>query len=189
MTELDKALKDGEIVLWKGKPEKYKILDKTYKPVFIRRCLINAAICVAVELAYYWFAYTSSADILVWLMIAIFVAFAVSPILFLLRSRKLRKFIYAATNYRLITVSEQVIGVTYKRITEYSFKVDRDGHTSLLCGKDGTSSKPGKWREIALFGNPDDTGVGPCEKFAFYAVSKPDELRKVLSEKIKVMEK
>lgn len=185
MTELDKALKDGEIVIWKGKPENYKILDKTNRPVFIKRCVICVVICVAVELLYLWLTRISNADLLVWLMVVIFVACAASPILFLLRSRKLKKGIYAATNYRLITFADQVVGVTYNRIKEYSFKMDPDGHTSLLCGKKGVSSKPGKWRELALFGNPDDNGTGPCEKFAFYAISKPDEIRKVLSEKIR----
>ena len=189
MTELDKALKDGETVIWKGKPEKYNILDKTNKPVFIRRCVICFIICAAVELLYLWLTSISGADILVWLMIVIFVACAASPILFLLRSRKLKKAIYAATNYRLLTVADQVVGITYNRIKEYSFKMDPDGHTSLLCGKKGISSKPGKWREIALFGNPDDSGAGPCEKFAFYAIARPNELKAILSEKIGSMEK
>ena len=189
MTELDKALNDGETVIWKSKPENYKVLDKTNKPVFIKRCVICAVICAAVELLYLWLTSISSADLLVWLIVVIFVACAASPILFLLRSRKLKKGIYVATNYRLITFADQVVGITYNRIKEYSFKMDKDGHTSLLCGKKGLSSNPGKWREIALFGNPDDDGSGPCEKFAFYAIDKPNDLKKVLSEKIPIMGK
>ena len=186
MSKLDKTLKDGETVIWEDKPEKYKILDRTNGPVFFKRCLINLLICAAVELSYYGFAYALEAEILEWLMIGIFVVFAVSPILFLIRSIKLKKCIYAATNYRLITVADKVIAIKYNRIYQYSFKTDVDGHTSLLCGKEGLSSEPGKWRELAFLGNPDDPEAGPCEKFAFYAISKPDELWKVLSERIRI---
>ena len=189
MTKLEKALKDGEIVIWTGKPEKYRILDKTNGLAFIKRCMINIAICAAVELSYWGMAYHLSAEILEWLVIGIAVVFAVTPILFLVRSIKLKKCIYAATNYRLITASHKIISVTYNRIYEYCFKIDKDGHTSLLCGTEGMSVEPGKWRELAVLGNPDDPGAGPCEKFAFYAISTPDELKKVLSEKIRNVKK
>ena len=185
MTKLDKVLKEGEIVIWRGKPEKYKILDKTNGPAFFKRCLINIAICAAVELSYVGLVYHLSAEILMWIIIGIFVVFAASPILFLIRSIRLKKCIYAATNYRLITVADKVISVTYNRIYEYCFKIDRDGHTSLLCGTEGLLAEPGKRRELAILGNPDDPGAGPCEKFAFYAITTPDELRRVLSEKIR----
>ena len=189
MTKLDKVLKEGENVIWKGKPEKYRILDKTNGLYFLKRCMINIAICAAVELSYLGLAYHLSAEILEWLIIGIIVVFAVSPILLLYRSIKLKKCIYAATNYRLITIADKVISITYNRIYEYSFKTDMNGHTSLLCGKEGLLSEPGKWRELAFSGNPDDPGAGPCEKFAFYAISRPDELQKVLSEKIRNVKK
>lgn len=188
MTELDKVLGPEETLLWSGRPEKFKILDTTYKPVFIFRCVLCVVILIAVEVLYITTAISMNAGIKWGLVAVIFAACAASPILFLARSQKLKKYFYAATNTRLIIVTEQLKEIQYRRIPVCAFKTDADGHTSLLCGEKAVASKPGKWRELAFFGNPGDDGIAPCEKFAFYAVADPDELRKTLSGKVQITE-
>lgn len=188
MSELDRVLRVEEHLLWSGKPEKFEILDATNKPVFIFRCILCAVILVAVELLYILTAIGSGAGIKWGVAAVLAIACALSPILFLTRSRKLRKYIYAATDMRLIIVTDQVKEIVYQRIPRCAFKMDADGHTTLLCGEKAIRSKPGKWRELAFFGNPGDDGTSPCDKFAFYAVETPEELRAVLEGKVPVEE-
>lgn len=188
MSELDRVLKAEEHLLWSGKPENFEILDATNKPVFIFRCILCAVILAAVELLYILMAIGSGAGIKWGVAAVLAIACALSPILFLTRSRKLRKFIYAATDTRLIIVSDQVKEIEYRRIPGCAFKTDADGHTTLLCGAKAISSKPGKWRELTFFGDPGDDGTSPCGKFAFYAVETPEALRAVLDGKIPVEE-
>ena len=69
-------------------------------------------------------------------------------------------------------------------VDQSGFKEDSDGHISLLCGEKAVISRPGKWREIAFFGNPGDDGVSPCDTFAFYAIDHPEGLREVLEGKV-----
>lgn len=191
MSEPDRAqkvLRAEEHLLWSGNPEEFEILDTTNKPVFIARCILCAAILIAAELLYTLTAVESGAGIKWGVAAFIFFACAASPILFLTRSRKLKKFTYVATDMRLIIMSDQVREIDYPRIPSCAFKTDADGHTTLLCGKRAIISKPGKWRELAFFGNPGDDGTSPCDKFAFYAVDTPEELRAVLAGKVPIDE-
>ncbi|MBQ6321603.1 MAG: hypothetical protein IJI24_01900 [Lachnospiraceae bacterium] len=185
MSELEKMLQDGEHVVWRGKAETFTILDGTNKSVFFLRLILCTLICIVVEILYVISATSTGADIKLGLMVIIFIACAASPLLFLSRSRKLRKYQYVATNMGLFTVYDQIRSMPYKRISSYVFKKDADGHTSLLCGKKGIAAKPGKWREIAYFGNPGDDGVSPCDQFGFYAVDTPDKLEDILKEMCK----
>ena len=188
MSELDRVLKAGETLLWSGKAENYQILDTTNKPVFIFRSILCAAICVVVEVLYAATAISTGAGIKWGIVAVLFAACAASPILFLTRSLKLKKYVYAATNLRLLIVTDQTKEIDYPRVKRCAFKTDADGHTSLLCGAKALASKPGKWREMAFFGNPGDDGVSPCEKFVFYAVDRPEELRKVLEGRVSLEE-
>ena len=186
MPELNKVLNVGEKVLWKGGPEKYKILDKTNTQTFILRCALCALICILVEISYILMARYSEVDILWWLIGLIFIGCVTSPILFLLRSRKLRKHVYVVTNTRLLILKDPVMMVSYRRIQECALKTDADGHTTLLCGNKAVTSKPRKWREISYFGDVGGAETDPCSTFAFYAVQRPDELRIALAGKVQI---
>ena len=186
MSELERVLRAGEEVLWSGKPEKFKTLDATYKPVFFSKVLLCAVICVVLEVIYALLATRSGAGIKMGLVLVIIACCALSPILFFTRTRTLRRCVYAATNLRLIIVADQVREIEYRRIPVCSFRKDADGHTSLLCGAKAIAAKPGKWRDIALFGNAGDDGSSQCEKFAFYAVDKPLALREALTGKVPI---
>ena len=188
MSELERALKAGEELLWSGKAESFKILDATNKPVFVFRSILCAVICVVVEILYVIGANSTGAGVKWALVAVLFIACAASPILFLFRSRKLRKILYAATDTRLMIVSDQVMSVDYPRIPKCAFRKDADGHTTLLCGEKAISSKPGKWRELSVFGNPGDDGTSPCQKFAFYAVDDPEGLRAALTGRVSIEE-
>ena len=50
--ELKSALKDGEKILWQGKPESFVTLDKTNKKSFVIKAVITAVICVGLIIAY-----------------------------------------------------------------------------------------------------------------------------------------
>ena len=188
MTDLERSLIDGESVLWSGKPERFTILDATNKPVFLFRTILCAVICIVAELLYVVPVISSGAGIKWGFVAVIIIACAASPVLFLTRSLKLRKMIYAATNQRLIIVSDQVKAIEYRRIPICAFRKDADGHTTLLCGDKATKSKPGRWRELTFFANANNDRVSPCEKFAFYAVEKPEKLRSVLNGKLYIKE-
>lgn len=45
------GLEKGELILWSGKPEPFKILDKYYKPIFIRNYIITFIIVVSIFIA------------------------------------------------------------------------------------------------------------------------------------------
>ena len=187
MHELERALKEGEHLLWTGKPESYKILDKTNKPAFLRRCLIWAIICFGLEIMYVRIMLASGTGIKWGVMAVFFVVCASIPGLFLFRSRQIRKFVYAATDRRLLIVSDQVREMAYERIPECALKIDKDGHTTVLCGKKAIAAKPGRWRKFTYCVDPNDNGVAPGAKFGFYAVDEPDELRRALSGRVRLV--
>lgn len=184
MSRLDRTLKDGEQLLWSGKAESYQLLDLTNKPVLLCRSILCAVICLVIEALYIVTAIALEAEIKWGIIAVLFAACAASPILFVTRSMKLRDYIYAATDKRLLIIADQNKEIDYPRIHKCAFKKDADGHTSLLCGAKAVESRPGKWREIAFFGNPGDDGVSPCETFAFYAIDRPEELRKALEGRV-----
>ena len=184
MSKLDNILKDGEQLLWSGKAENYEVLDATNKPELIHRSILCTGICILIEALYIGTAIYLDAGIKWGIVAALLIACAASPILFVTRSMKLKDYIYAATDKRLLILADQNREIDYPRIPKCAFKEDSDGHISLLCGEKAVISKPGKWREIAFFGNSGDDGVSPCDTFAFYAIDHPEELREVLKGKV-----
>ena len=187
MQELERALKEGEHLLWTGRPEPYKILDKTNTPAFVQRCLICAIICLGLEILYVRTMLASGTGIKWGVMAVFFVICASVPVLFLFHSRRVRKFVYAATDQRLLIVSDQVREMAYERIPECALKTDKDGHTTVLCGKKAIAAKPGRWRKLTYCVDPNDNGVATGTKFGFYAVDEPDELRRVLSGRVRLV--
>ena len=186
MPEQEITLKNGEEILWSGKTKQYELLDTTNRPVFLFRLILCTLICIAVEILYIKMANMSGAGVQWGVLAVIFAACAASPILFLTRSMSLKKYRYYATNMRLILVDDQIREMPYERIPVCAFKQDADGNTSLLCGEKAVSSRPGRWRELTLFGNLNNDGVSPCDKFAFYAVDSPESLRSVLKDRIRI---
>ncbi len=63
MSRLERALKDGERLIWSGKAESYQLLDITNKPVLICRSILCAAICLVIEALYIVTAISLEAEI------------------------------------------------------------------------------------------------------------------------------
>lgn len=185
MLDVNRYLKDDEEILWKGRPEKFDTMDATNKKAFVKKCVICALVCAAVIGLYVWVSLANSTETS-WVMFAIIVACSVaSPINFFVRTGKIRKFEYVATDKKLLVLSERPMEMPYIRIKEWCLQEDDDGHVSLLCGKKAISAKPGQFRNIAAYISAPETDLTvPCVKFGFYAIDDPAGLEKVMKEKV-----
>ena len=179
---LNTSLDKGEEILWRGHAEPFETLDKTHKPVFIRRVAIGAAIAVAFALL---LGILGGLDRKSLLMIVIVALLCAIPAINMISdgSKLKKKMEYVATTERLIILRDAVRSVYYSQIKTAAFKEDQDGHVSLLCGPEALKAKPSKWREICVVG----AGAGEsteCERFCFYAPADRKKLEKVLHEKM-----
>ena len=178
---MNSKLEPGETILWQGKPEKFDVLDQTNKGVFLKdicSCLLGSVL-IAAE---YWF-FSGREAVPPMLLLWIVLPLVAVPVCFLITdTMKLRRTRYYVTDRRLAVVDRTVKDVAFSRIQEASLKQDVCGHTSLLCGKKALRGKAASYRERTVLGldalDGDDT---VCDSFAFYAVSKPEELKKALS--------
>lgn len=183
--DIKEWLRDGEELLWTGKPLCEKTLDQTYKGAFLRRLLIGGGLTIILEALYIRAALMSEVGIKPVMIILLPILCLYSAASILIGGRKIRLLTYAATDRRLMVVSDSMAEMPYKRIKEAVFKMDADGHETLLCGSEAVKSRPVKWRDLSLYAKNDasDDMNKPCEKYALYAVSDPDGLRAVMKEK------
>lgn len=187
MTEiLKEELWPEEKVLWSGKADEFVTLDSTNKAAYIRRAITILGIVIGLCLVY--IVYVTSKGIELKLgLVAIAIAFAVlGSVNFYSDAKKLRRAFYAVTNKRIISIIDVPKSVEYARINAAQLKTDEDGHVSLLCGKKVIQSKSHKWRMFALLDPYIEPETGICERFALYAVSDAENLKKILSDLLPV---
>ena len=176
---LKSALDTDEIILFKGQAESFETLDKTNKNPFVIRTVLTVLICISLIVAYAVSTIPiENFKILVPLVVAAVAALIITSVF--RDSRKIRKQQYVITSKRLIRQnSDEVSGLPYSAIEQYLFKMDEDGHTSLLIGKDGTKTKSSNWRKWGASSLSVSTESGKCDQAVFYAVPKPDQFRKI----------
>ena len=173
---LKSALEKGEKILFKGKSESFETLDKTNKQPFMITTVLTVLICLALILTYTVNTLAiENFKILVPVVIAAVGALIISSVF--RDSRKIRKLEYVITNKRLMRLGEDIVSIPFPAIKQYIFKMDEEGHTSLLIGEDAITKKSSKWRSAGVSSFSKDPNTGECEHAVFYAV--PDQFRKV----------
>lgn len=174
------SLEPGEQILWQGKPEPFKTLDKTHKKSFAVKASIGGLIAIIIS-AVYVLAVINTAPIKIFVFPVVFILCGIPAFNLLGDASKLRKTVYLATDRRLISVRDSAHDMKYTCIHEAAFRTDRDGHVSLLCGDEAMKLKPEKWREAAVVGQRATEGPG-CHRFVFYAPTDTDVLKAILNE-------
>ena len=187
MPDVNKILQDGEELLWQGRSLITEPLNKTYRPVFVKKLIIGLIVMGILGFLYIRAALSTDAGVKPMVIIALAILCLFSAFQVIYSPRKLRKMIYAATDKRLMIVTpDHVIDVPYGRIHEAVFKTDADGLTSLLCGKDAVKSGPSAWRDLTAFAHVDPNGEAAqsCESFVLYGIDRPDQLKDALTDRI-----
>ena len=187
MEELLKtAMEDGEELLWSGRPEKFETLDKTYKPIFLRKLIISLLVGAVFSVGYILLARKSGVELKWGFFVVVWVFCSISPIGIFRDAKALAKTVYGITDKRLITVAntDAVRAVAYDKLEQAEFYTDEDGHTSLICGKAGGKKPGGNLRGAATSAVSADEEK--CDRFVMYAVPQSDKIRKLLSEYMEV---
>ena len=187
--QLKKAMDEDEKLLWSGRPEKFEILDKTYKPIFLRKSVISLLVGVFLSVGYILLAQKNGIGIKWGLFIIVWFFCAISPVNILRDAKSLAgKTVYGMTDKRLITVADTdtIRTVTFDQLEKASFYTDEAGLTSLICGKEGNLKPGGNLRGAALSGVSMNEDENKCDRFVLYAVPHADKLRKLLAEHIPV---
>ena len=181
---LKKTLDDGEKLLWNGRPEIFETLDKTYKPIFIKKLIISAAIGIFLTVGYILLAQKNDVPVKWGLFVILWAFCALSPTGIFTDAKKLsRSTIYGMTDRRLITLidTDTVRSVTFEKLEKMTFITDADDHTSLICGTKAKKEASGNLRAEALSSvSLDDEEK--CGRFVMYGIQKADKLRKLLAD-------
>ncbi|MBR4475044.1 MAG: hypothetical protein IKS55_15590 [Oscillospiraceae bacterium] len=176
---LQVSLEPGEQILWQGGTEAFETLDNTHKKSFAVKAIIGSLVAILIS-AVYVFAVINTAPINYFVFLVVFILCGIPAFNFLGDAHKLRKTVYLATDRRLIVLRDSVHDMKYACIHEAAFRMDRDGHVSLLCGDEAMKLKPEKWREAAVVGQRVTEGPD-CHRFVFYAPSDPEALKDILN--------
>ena len=178
---LSSVLETGEEVLWKGKPESFETLDKTYKPVIIKGEIIKIVVSLALLIAYIVTVNNSGAGVkpaIVVIILAVMAYALASP--FLHANTLRRKVEYVITNQRLFTIKDDAKGVEFGKIKVAEIKTDDDGHTTLLCGPTAVKANVDKWRGDAAIGLRLDNDTLDCDALTWYAIPNAKEVEVLL---------
>ena len=179
---LKKAMKDGENLLWSARPEKFETLDKTYKPIFLRKLIISLLVGAVFSVGYILLARKSGVELKWGFFVVVWVFCSISPIGIFRDAKALAKStVYGITDKRLITVanSDAVRTVAYEKLEQAELYTDEDGHTSLICGRADGRKPGGNLRGAATSAVSADEEK--CDRFVMYAVPQSDKIRKLLS--------
>lgn len=176
---LQVSLEVGEQILWQGKAEPFETLDKTHRKSFAVKAIVGGLIAIIISIVYI-FAVINTAPIKFFVFLVVFILCGIPAFNVLSDASKLRKTAYLATDRRLISVRDSVHDMKYDCIHEAAFRMDRDGHVSLLCGDEAMKLKPEKWREAAVVGQRVTEGPD-CHRFVLYAPTEPDVLKEILN--------
>ena len=182
----NEELRDGESLLWCGKPEAFEIMDRTYKQHLIRRAIVIIGVVTAICVIY--LLYASSKGITIKpVLVALAMAGAIMGAANgFLEGKKLRRMCYAITDQRIISVLELPKSLEFNRVKEVAFKTDKDGHTSILFGTKTIKSKAHSWRNLALADPYIDEGTGFCTRFVMYAVPEAEKIKEILGQYISI---
>lgn len=185
---LQNALAEGETLLWKGRPEPFEPMDKTYKDKIIKSTIKAFVIAIILTVAYILTArYCEVKASAVLIFVFYLCAFCV-PYNNYKDVRDLRKkVIYAITDERMITVVDSAKSVDYCHVPEVTFRTDEDGHVSLLCGHDAMNSEPTNWRFASVSGVVMDESNDFCESYVMYNIPEVDKVKDILSKYVKVV--
>ena len=185
---MDEMLKAGllpdEKILWRGKPESFETLDKTYKKKFAVSAVIGLLITMATSILFFFAVRRSGASPKPLVILVILILCGIPAFNILGDASKLRKMEYVVTDHRLIILRDALRGMPYSAILEAVFREDPDGHVSLLCGSDALKAKPDKWREICIIGQNTPEGTDVCNRFVFYAPSDLNGLKAAVKGKL-----
>ena len=184
---LKKAMEDGEKLLWSARPEKFETLDKTYKPIFLRKLIISLLVGAVFSVGYILLARKSGVELKWGFFVVVWVFCSISPIGIFRDAKALAKStVYGITDKRLITVtnSDAVRSVTYDKLEQAEFYTDEEGHISLICGRADGRKPGGNLRGAATSAVSADEEK--CDRFVMYAVPQSDKIRKLLSEYMEV---
>ena len=173
-------LQPGETVLWQGRPEAFRTLDRCVTPTLLKDLLVSL-IGGALIVAEYWFCSGKAAlrPTILWIPALLLCVPIIHLILDVIRLQRTE---YYVTDRRLAVVGHDVRDVEYSRIREAALRKDRAGHTSLLCGGKALAAGDASYRERTVVGL--DALIGDdtvCDSFAFYAVDQPESLKASLA--------
>jgi hypothetical protein len=135
---LARLLGKDEMVLWSGKPAPYKILDKYYKPIFIRQCIITISTVALLFCLVLYFGMSGRTEVnypAVAVLLCVPFIFLLTNLFFYLNYK--RKSQYLVTNRNIIVY----LSDTQKRLFPLSF-IDRV--ESVQQGEDTWSIRIGK---------------------------------------------
>ena len=184
---LKKAMEDGENLLWSARPEKFETLDRTYKPIFLRKLIISLLVGAAISVGYILLARKSGVELKWGFFVIVWAFCAISPISIYRDAKALAKgTVYGITDKRLITVtnSDAVRTVAYEKLEQAELYTDEDGHTSLICGRADGRKPGGNLRGAATSAVSADEEK--CDRFVMYAVPQSDRIKKLLSKYVQV---
>ena len=175
---LKAALEKDERILWQGKAEQFETLDNTHRKSFTIKAVVGGLIALVVSVLYV--LASKGIGIKPFVFVLVFLLCGIPAFNVLGDASKLRKIAYYATDRRLITLRDSVRAMNYVSIHEAGFRMDRDGHLSLLCGEEALKLNPEKWRETAIVGQGATEGP-ECVRFVFYAPTDSEALKAVLN--------
>ena len=180
--QLKNALKD-EKILWQGKAEDYVLMDKTHKPLFIRKLIIGIVVSVILSVGYYVVAKDMVKPFLIAVIwaVALYAAFAE-----MLGAKKVKKLDYILTDKRCVINNDGTLAdFEYAKVDSYKFVKDDDGHTCLLVGADAEKDKMYNWRRMPVESFRKNVDTGKVEKAGLYAIAGVDSFRRIFAEQMK----
>lgn len=183
---LKEELHAGEKILWHGGPEPFETLDVTHKQHVIVKAVLTIGIVFTLCIAYLVFANSKGIELKPSLVVIAMLCAVLASFNYIFQSKKLSKMNYIITDQRIIFGTDILKSLEFAKIDKVEFKKDADGHTSILFGDVAIKSKAHQWRSLSLADAYIDSDTGYCSRFALYAVSNVDEVKKILSNYIPV---
>ncbi len=181
---LKDELRQGEKILWKGKPENFETLDLTHKKPLINRAIFIITIVALLCIIYAVYAISNNIEVKYILIVVAMFCAVMGVVNGFNQGRKMKKMTYVITDQRIISVLELPKSLEYSQVKEVEFKEDADGHISVLFGEDAIKAKPYQRRALALLDPYIDEESGFCSRFAFYAVPDADNLKNIMAKYI-----
>lgn len=183
--KLKEEIMPDEKLLWCGEVEKFETMDKTYKSAYIKRAIKICSIVAGLCLIYIFYAVSKGIELKLGL-VAVAMGFEILGSLnFFSDAKKLRRTVYAITDRRIISFADVPKSVDLIRVRDVDFKTDEDGHVSVLFGKKVIASKSHQWRSYSLLDPYIDEETGVCERFAMYAITDIEIVKKLLADFLK----
>ena len=179
-SKVHEMLKEGENLLWSGKPANVKALDKTNKTYDLTKLVISLVLMVILSVLYIVRTLRNSGEVQALVVILIVIIFGFIGSNELLEARKMKGVEYYLTNMRLISLSaDRKVIIPLSSIDDYKFTTDADGNTSLRIGKKAYGFKDYKLRNKSTFPPDIDEETGKCSKAIFYSIPDIENFRKI----------